>query len=192
MGDASRASASTRSGHGSESRVRVCEALPSQAVRSVGCIRQTWGDPGATRHSGRRDASSRRPASVNELVSIVGAEEDGRDRAGPGCPDPPNGVQDPAVGASREPAFRARRASTLSNCARMLVPIPLHRRLVPRCVPGANRGANSPGLLWTAVDACGQGGLPLRAVWTPVDTLWRSTDQEVGGSSPSGRATESL
>jgi len=28
--------------------------------------------------------------------------------------------------------------------------------------------------------------------WTSVDAAWRSTDQEVGGSSPSGRATKGL
>jgi hypothetical protein len=37
----------------------------------------------------------------------------------------------------------------------------------------------------TAVDGSGR-------LWTPVDTAWRSTDQKVGGSSPSGRATETL
>jgi hypothetical protein len=41
---------------------------------------------------------------------------------------------------------------------------------------------------WTAVESkarrFGLCGLP----GTPVDTVWRSTDQEVGGSSPSGRA----
>jgi len=35
----------------------------------------------------------------------------------------------------------------------------------------------------TALDFCGR-------LWTPVDTAWRSTNQEVGGSSPSGRAAE--
>jgi hypothetical protein len=43
--------------------------------------------------------------------------------------------------------------------------------------------------LWTPTDSepfrSGVCGLP----WTPVDTAWRSTDQKVGGSSPSGRAT---
>jgi len=33
-----------------------------------------------------------------------------------------------------------------------------------------------------------EGWLP----WTPVDTAWRSTDQKVGGSSPSGRAGKPL
>jgi hypothetical protein len=34
---------------------------------------------------------------------------------------------------------------------------------------GAKLGAILCGRVWTAVDACGQGGLPLRAVWTAVD-----------------------
>jgi hypothetical protein len=34
----------------------------------------------------------------------------------------------------------------------------------------------------------GRSGQP----WTAVDTAWRSTDQEVGGSSPSGRASKGL
>ncbi len=31
---------------------------------------------------------------------------------------------------------------------------------------------------------------PHELSWTSVDTAWRSTDQEVGGSSPSGRASD--
>ena len=29
-------------------------------------------------------------------------------------------------------------------------------------------------------------------LWTSLDSAWRSTDQEVGGSSPSGRAVSSV
>ena len=48
------------------------------------------------------------------------------------------------------------------------------------------------GRLWTPVESgalrfglCGR-------LWTLVDTAWRSTDQKVGGSSPSGRAAVAL
>jgi len=51
-----------------------------------------------------------------------------------------------------------------------------------------------------AVDGCGQVWTPVELkafpfglcerLWTPTDTPWRSTDQKVGGSSPSGRAAE--
>jgi hypothetical protein len=48
------------------------------------------------------------------------------------------------------------------------------------------------GRLWALVELkaclpglCGQ-------LWTPTDTPWTSTDQEVGGSSPSGLATDAL
>ena len=51
---------------------------------------------------------------------------------------------------------------------------------------------DSCGRLWTSVEVkafrfglCGR-------LWTPVDAVRRSTDQKVGGSSPSGRATEPL
>jgi len=40
-----------------------------------------------------------------------------------------------------------------------------------------------------AADADGMESLAFRAVWTTVDGAWRSTDQKVRGSSPSGRAT---
>ncbi len=57
---------------------------------------------------------------------------------------------------------------------------------------GAKLGAIRCGFVWTAMDMeairfglCGR-------LWTAVDTPWRSTDQKVGGSSPSGRATEAL
>ena len=42
------------------------------------------------------------------------------------------------------------------------------------------------------MDACGQGGLLFQAVWTAVDGACGSTDQEVGDSSSSGRATGAL
>ena len=59
-------------------------------------------------------------------------------------------------------------------------------------------------LLWEpiwepiAVDGCGRLWTPVETrasvsglcgrLWTAVDTAWRSTDQKVGGLSPSGRA----
>ncbi len=48
------------------------------------------------------------------------------------------------------------------------------------------------GRLWTPVESkASRSGLCGR-LWTPVDTAWRSTDQKVGGSSPSGRALIAL
>ena len=47
---------------------------------------------------------------------------------------------------------------------------------------------DSCGRLWTPMEwkACHSG--PCERLWTPMDTAWRSTDQKVGGSNPSGRA----
>jgi hypothetical protein len=53
-------------------------------------------------------------------------------------------------------------------------------------VLGAKLGAIRCGRLWTPVESKAfLSGLYGR-LWTPVDPAWRSTDQEVGGSSPSG------
>lgn len=50
------------------------------------------------------------------------------------------------------------------------------------------------------MDRCGRPSTPVELkalrfglcgpLWTAMDAAWPSTDQEVGGSSPSGRATE--
>ena len=57
---------------------------------------------------------------------------------------------------------------------------------------GANLGAKRCGRVWTAMDAHGHESPPFQRLWTGVDTVWRFTDQKVGGSSPSGRAAETL
>jgi len=60
---------------------------------------------------------------------------------------------------------------------------------------GAKLGAIRCGLLWTAVDSDGierPSLQPVGTAWTAVDGAWRSTDQKVGGSSPSGCAVETL
>jgi hypothetical protein len=46
------------------------------------------------------------------------------------------------------------------------------------------------GRLWTLMESRAFDYGPCGRLWTPVDSAWRSTDQEVGGSGPSGRATE--
>ncbi len=66
------------------------------------------------------------------------------------------------------------------------------RSIWPVGAVGAKLGAIRRGLVWTPVDACGIESLSFRAVWTAVDTAWRSTDQKVGGLSPSGRAAETF
>jgi hypothetical protein len=45
---------------------------------------------------------------------------------------------------------------------------------------------------WTPVDSKARRAGAHGLAWTPLDTAWRSTDQEVGGSSPSGRAAETV
>jgi hypothetical protein len=55
----------------------------------------------------------------------------------------------------------------------------------PTAVDGSGR-------LWTSVESKASRSDVCGRLWTPVDTAWRSTDQKVGGSSPSGHATETL
>lgn len=44
------------------------------------------------------------------------------------------------------------------------------------------------GRLWTPADSKARRSCLYGLPWTPTDTAWRSTDQKLGGSSPSGRA----
>ncbi len=46
------------------------------------------------------------------------------------------------------------------------------------------------GRLWTPMELEALRFGLLGRLWTAVDAAWRSTDQKVGGSSPSGRATQ--
>lgn len=57
---------------------------------------------------------------------------------------------------------------------------------------GAKLGAIRWELLWTPMgkEACHSG--PGGWLWSVLDTAWTSTDQKVGGSSPSGRAGRSF
>jgi len=51
---------------------------------------------------------------------------------------------------------------------------------------------DSGGRVWTPVESKARLSGLCGRLWTAVDTAWRSTDQKVGGSSPSGRPTGSL
>ena len=53
-------------------------------------------------------------------------------------------------------------------------------------------GAIRSGRRWRRVDAGGTESRSFHRMRTPVDTAWRSTDHNVGGSSPSGRALKAL
>jgi hypothetical protein len=58
---------------------------------------------------------------------------------------------------------------------------------------GAKLGAIPCGLRRTGVDGCGLGSRSFKTLRTVLDvggSPWRSTDQKVGGSSPSGRARQ--
>jgi len=46
------------------------------------------------------------------------------------------------------------------------------------------------GHAWTSVDSKARRCRLCGLLWAPRDTAWTSTDQKVGGSSPSGRAAE--
>jgi len=48
------------------------------------------------------------------------------------------------------------------------------------------------GQTWIPVDSKARRSSAYGPSWTPMDAAWRSTDQKVGGSSPSGRAAEVL
>ena len=50
--------------------------------------------------------------------------------------------------------------------------------------------ADSTGRPWTPVDSKALRSSALAILWTPVDPVWRSTDQEVGCSSRPGRAKQ--
>ena len=80
-----------------------------------------------------------------------------------------------------------------SGCSSMvLAPIVLLYKILcsrPRWEPSWEPFAvDLRGRLWTPMDTKPSHDWLCGRLWTPVDAAWRSTDQEVGGSSPSGRA----
>ena len=75
----------------------------------------------------------------------------------------------------------------LTGILRSLVPILLYERWEPSWEPFA---VDFYGRLWTAADIEAFGSGRYGRLWTPMDGLRPSTDQKVGDSSSSGRASK--